>query len=94
MRYAVGLDYGANSCRCVIVNMANSGEVGTAIYEYETGDHGIFPDKRDHNVVRQNPADYITGIEVAIKKAMATVKNADKKFKAESVIGSCAVEMH
>ena len=87
MAYTIGLDYGTNSCRCVIVNAANGEEAGTAIYEYETGDHGIILDKRDHNVARQNPADYIKGIEVTIKKALAAVKKADKKFKAESVIG-------
>jgi hypothetical protein len=91
MRYAIGLDYGANSYRCVIVNTTNNEEVGTAIYEYETGDHGIILGKRDHDVARQNPADYMTGIEVAIKKAIAAVKNAGKKFKAESVIGSDAL---
>jgi L-ribulokinase len=87
MYYAIGLDYGTNSCRCVIVNVANGEEVGTTVCEYETGDHGIILDKRDHNVARQNPADYIKGIEVTIKKAMAAAKKADKKFKAELVIG-------
>ena len=74
MAYTIGLDYGTNSYRCVIVNVANGEEVGTAIYEYETGEHGIILDKRDHNVARQNPADYVNGIEVTIKKAMAAAK--------------------
>ena len=87
MRYTIGLDYGTNSCRCVIVNAANGEEVGTAIYEYETGDNGIILDKRNHNVARQNPADYVKGIEVTIKKVIAAAKKADKKFKAEAVIG-------
>jgi L-ribulokinase len=71
----------------VIVNAANGQEVGTAIYEYETGEHGIILDKRDHNVARQNPADYIKGTEVTIKKATSVAKKASKKFKEESVIG-------
>jgi L-ribulokinase len=71
----------------VIVNAANGEEVGTAIYEYETGDNGIILDKRNHNVARQNPADYVKGIEVTIKKVIAAAKKADKKFKAEAVIG-------
>jgi len=44
MRYAIGLDYGTNSYRCVNLNTANGEEVGTAIYEYETGDHDIILD--------------------------------------------------
>ncbi len=87
MSYTIGLDYGTNSCRCVIVNTANGEEVGAAIYEYETGEHGIIIDKRDHNVARQNPADYIKGTEVTIKKAMSAAKKTGKKFKEESVIG-------
>jgi len=87
MANSIGLDYGTNSCRCVVVNTENGDEIGAAIYEYQTGDHGIILDRRDHNVARQNPADYVNGIEVTIKKAMAIAKKADKKFKTESVIG-------
>lgn len=87
MAHSIGLDYGTNSCRCVVVNTENGAEIGAAIYEYETGDHGIILDKRDHNVARQNPANYVKGIAVTIKKAMAAAKKADKKFKAESVVG-------
>ena len=87
MSYTIGLDYGTNLCRCLIVNTANGEEVGTATYEYESGEHGIILDKRDHNVARQNPADYIKAIEVSITKAIAAAKKTDKKFKAELVIG-------
>ena len=87
MAYTIGLDYGTNSCRCVVVNVATGQEVGTAIYSYETGDHGIILDKRDHNVARQNPADYVKGVEVTVKKAISLAKKNDKKFKSESIIG-------
>ena len=87
MAYTIGLDYGTNSCRCVIVNVANGEEVGTVSYEYETGDHGIILDKRDHNVARQSPADYVKGVEKTIKKAMAAARKTDRKFKTESIIG-------
>lgn len=87
MLHTIGLDYGTHSCRCVIVNVANGEDIGTAIHEYETGDHGIVLDTRDHNVARQYPADYVTAIEVTIKKAIAAAKKMYKKFKAESIIG-------
>jgi L-ribulokinase len=87
MAYTIGLDYGTNSVRCVIVDIANGSEVGTAVYNYPTGQAGIILDKNDHNMARQNPADYVKGIEVTIKKAITLAKKSDKKFKAEAVIG-------
>lgn len=87
MPYVLGLDYGTNSVRCLIVDTANGREVGTAIYEYETGDHGIILDSADHNVARQNPADYIRGIEVTIKGAIAAARQADKAFDPGKIIG-------
>ncbi len=72
MRYTIGLDYGTNSVRCVIVDIADGKEIGTAVYEYPTGKAGIILDKNDHNLARQNPADYVKGIEVTIKKAITS----------------------
>ena len=87
MAYTIGLDYGTNSVRCVIVNVADGNELGTAVYEYETGAAGIILDRADHNLARQNPADYIKGIEVTVKEALTKAKTADKNFDAAAVIG-------
>lgn len=87
MAYTIGLDYGTNSVRCVIVDIANGKEVGTAVYNYPTGQAGIILDANDHNLARQNPADYIKGIEVIIKKAVNQAKKAVKKFRPDAIIG-------
>jgi L-ribulokinase len=87
MAYTIGLDYGTNSVRCLIVDVANGNELGTAVYEYETGEAGIILDPSDHNLARQNPADYLKGIEVTIKAAIAKAKKAAKDFKPEQIIG-------
>ena len=71
MKYAIGLDYGTNSVRCVIVDTANGRELGTCVYEYPTGEAGIILDPADHNLARQNPADYLKGAEVTIAGAIA-----------------------
>ena len=47
MSYAIGLDYGTNSVRCVIVDIADGSEIGTAVCEYETGEAGIIIDPAD-----------------------------------------------
>jgi L-ribulokinase len=87
MKYTIGLDYGTNSVRCVIVDVADGREAGTAVYEYPTGQAGIILDKSDHNVARQNPADYVKGMEATIKKAILMAKKVVKKFDAEEIIG-------
>ena len=40
-KYTIGIDYGTNSVRCVIVDVADGNELATSIYEYETGEAGI-----------------------------------------------------
>jgi len=87
MAYTIGLDYGTNSVRCLIVDVTTGSELGTAVYEYETGEAGIILDSSDHNLARQNPADYLKGIEVTIKKAVARAKKTAKDFKPEQIIG-------
>jgi L-ribulokinase len=87
MAYTIGLDYGTNSVRCVIVDIADGSEIGTAVYNYPTGQAGIILDKNDHNLARQNPADYVKGIEVTIKKAVNQAKKTVKKFDASQIVG-------
>jgi L-ribulokinase len=85
--YTIGLDYGTNSVRCVIIDVKDGSEVGTSIYEYPTGDAGIILDGSDHNLARQNPADYISGIEETIRGAIAEAKRTDSKFDSSEIIG-------
>ena len=87
MAYTIGLDYGTNSLRCVVVDITDGTELATAVYEYETGEGGIILDSADHNLARQNPADYIKGIEITVKDAATQAQRADKDFKAEHIIG-------
>jgi L-ribulokinase len=87
MSYTIGLDYGTNSVRCVIVDIANGAEIGTAVYNYPTGQAGIIIDKNNHNLARQSPADYVKGIEVTVTKSLRLAKKAVKKFDASQVIG-------
>ncbi len=87
MAYTIGLDYGTNSVRCLIVDVADGKEVGSRVYEYETGEAGIILDAADHNLARQNPADYLKGVEVTIKAALAEAKNSVKSFEPGQIIG-------
>jgi len=87
MAYTIGLDFGTNSIRCLIVDVTDGNELGTAVYEYETGEFGVILDPSDHNLARQNPADYLRSIEVSIKEAIARAKDTDKTFNTNQIIG-------
>jgi L-ribulokinase len=85
-QYTIGLDYGTNSVRALIVDTANGREAGTAVWYYEHGTAGVIL-SRDPNLARQHPADYIKGAEIAIKKALADAKKNVRGFKPEQVVG-------
>jgi len=85
-RYTIGLDYGTNSVRCLIVNVANGAEVASAVWGYAHGTAGVILG-RDPNLARQHPADYVKGAEVAIKQALAAARRAVKGFDAGQIIG-------
>jgi L-ribulokinase len=85
-QYTIGLDYGTNSVRALIVNVANGAEVAAAVWIYEHGTQGVIL-SRDPNLARQHPGDYLKGAEVTIKQALATAKKTVKGFKPEQVIG-------
>ena len=71
MAYTIGVDYGTNSVRAVVVDCADGGEKGACVFDYPSGDQGILLDRGDHNLARQNPADYLAGLEVSVKGALA-----------------------
>jgi len=85
-KYTIGLDYGTNSVRALIVNVANGAEIASAIWNYEHGTQGVIL-SRDPNLARQHPADYVKGAEITIKEALAAVKKSVKNFRVEQVIG-------
>src|SRR5215472_2018693 len=85
-RYSIGLDYGTNSVRTLLVNTANGQEVAAAVWNYEHGQDGVIL-SRDPNLARQHPQDYVTGAEVTLKKALAMARRGLPGFKPEQVIG-------
>ena len=84
--YALGLDYGTNSVRALIVNTANGREVAAAVWNYASGTQGVIL-ARDPNLARQHPTDYVTGAEKTILGALAEAKRTVRGFKPEQVIG-------
>jgi len=85
-KYTIGLDYGTNSVRAIVVNVANGREIATAVWAYEHGKEGVIL-SRDPNLARQHPGDYLKGAELTIKRVLAAARRAVKRFSAANVIG-------
>ena len=87
MRYTIGLDYGTNSARALVVDCADGRELGTAVVGYPSGHQGVLLDPADHHLARQNPADYLWVLEEVTRAAVAAARAADADFSAAQVIG-------
>jgi L-ribulokinase len=84
--YTIGIDYGTNSVRALVVDCADGREVGTFVFDYPSGDQGVLLDPRNPHLARQNPADYLAGLEASVNGALAAAEKQGGFSRAE-VIG-------
>jgi L-ribulokinase len=70
-QFAIGLDYGSTTVRCLIVDLETGDEAGVGTYDYPSGVEGVITDPANPHVARQNPADFIAGTEAATRAALA-----------------------
>lgn len=86
-RYAIGLDYGTNSCRSLLVDLDTGEELGSVVFPYPSGELGVLTDPSDPNVARQNPQDYLDGLVAILTGAIEQARAARPGFDAAEVIG-------
>ena len=70
MPYTIGIDYGTNSVRAVVVDCADGRVAGAHVFDYPSGDQGVLLSAKDAHLARQNPADYIDGLRVSVSRAL------------------------
>jgi len=86
MAFAIGLDYGTNSVRAVVVDLSNGRTAGTHVFDYPSGVAGVLVHPKDPHLARQNPADYVAGLREATKGALAQADRGPG-FSRDAVIG-------
>ena len=74
-KFTIGLDFGTNSVRALIVDVSTGEEVATSVANYSRGDAGVILDKRDPQLARQHPQEYVDG-------TVACVTDCLKQFRA------------
>lgn len=87
VNYVIGVDYGTDSVRSVLVNAANGNEISSAVFLYPRWQKGLYCHP-SHNQFRQHPLDYIEGLTQTIKSCLA--KSGDKDIAAK--IRSIAID--
>ena len=86
-RYSLGIDYGTNSCRSLLIDLDNGTEVGSTVFNYPSGEMGILLDPKDPHVARQNPQDYLDGLEAVTRGALQQAAAKVPGFDAAQVVG-------
>lgn len=84
--FTIGLDYGTRSVRALVVDVQTGEEMGTGVFEYPSGADGVYIDPETPNLARQNPQDYLDGLEASIQTALRDARS-NERFDAVHVIG-------
>lgn len=84
--FAIGLDYGTQSVRALVVDAQTGEEVGTGVFTYPSGQNGTYVDSENPNLARQEPQDYLDGLVESVQRALADARE-HSDFAAEAVIG-------
>jgi L-ribulokinase len=82
--YCIGIDYGTDSVRALLVNADNGEELALSVFQYPRWGKGLYcnPEK---NQFRQHPLDYIEGLQYTIRDLIAKVPAAAKNVRAISI---------
>ena len=67
--FVIGVDYGTDSVRSVIIDALNGAEISAAVYYYPRWKAGKFCSP-ENNQFRQHPFDYMEGLEETIRRCI------------------------
>mgnify|MGYP005755997223 CR=1 FL=1 len=81
-KYVIGIDYGSDSARAVVVNAHNGNEVASSVKHYPRWSEGKYCNPVI-NQYRQHPLDYIEALEFIVKDALSKAPEG----VAENVVG-------
>lgn len=85
-RYVIGLDFGTNSARAIIVNARNGDEIAGQVFDFPSGEKGVVLESRNPDLARQNPADYLEAVTATVQGALRKAA-ATPGFSPDAVIG-------
>ncbi|MDR2094594.1 MAG: ribulokinase [Treponema sp.] len=84
--YVLGLDYGSDSCRAVLIDAFDGSEAGVSVMNYPRWAQGLYCNPQI-NQFRQHPQDYIDALEGTVKGAVSQAARGAAGFSAEKIKG-------
>ena len=84
--FTIGIDFGTNSARAIVVSCTDGRTIGTGLADYHSGDQGVLTHPKDPHLARQNPADYIGALGHSLAGALAQAATSPG-FTRDRVIG-------
>jgi L-ribulokinase len=84
--FTLGVDFGTNSVRALVVRASDGAEYGSRVVDYPSGAQGVLLDAKDGHLARQRPGDYLFGLEQSITGALAEA-GRKQDFDASKVVG-------
>ncbi|MDF2515233.1 MAG: ribulokinase [Sphingobacterium sp.] len=84
--YVIGVDYGSDSVRSVLVDAINGDEISSSVFYYPRWKRGEYCDAASSQF-RQHPLDYIEGLEATVKDCLqkSGIANVGQAVRAISV---------
>jgi L-ribulokinase len=76
--FVIGVDYGTDSVRTIILNAESGATIASAVFEYPRWRDGLFCNPAI-NQFRQHPQDYIEGLESTIRACLEQAGNNVRK---------------
>jgi len=86
MAFTLGIDFGTNSARALVVRSSDGAELGGCVVPYRSGRQGVLLDPRDAHLARQYPGDYLAALEESVRGALAAARRT-RGFSAALVAG-------
>ena len=84
---ALGLDYGTNTVRALVVKLQDGREIAVAEYPYAHGDQGVIVDPDHPDLARQHPQDYLDGTVEVVNEVLRLAAEREPSFRASQIVG-------
>ena len=68
-QYVIGLDFGTDSVRSLLVDASTGQSLGSNVHWYRRWEEGLYCDPSS-NLFRQHPLDHIEGMEIVIREVV------------------------
>ena len=86
MAFTLGIDFGTNSARALVVRCRDGAELGGCVVGYRSGRQGVLLDPADAHLARQHPGDHLAALEACVRGALGAARRA-RGFSAARIVG-------